>query len=422
MKGGEHLGRYAVDKDDSVQIELREPAVWSSSRERGLYRWLATRQLTRASGVGRGVCRLPARGSPLAPSSGACGMSELRTSEEVIDERYRVLGALGRGAFAVTYKAVELATGRQVAVKEAFLGWTPERRMLEGLEHEARVLRSLRHPGIPAYVDSFEYVTGAGVSFCLVQELAQGASLWELLREGGVLSEVELKDLAGELLTILAYLHDRERPLLHRDVKPSNIIRSTSGRVALVDFGAAQEWGQDDTASLSDGTRGYMAPEQIRGRATPASDLFGLGATLIFLLTGVEPTRLPTPGGKLEFRVLAEVSREFGRWLDSLVQPDPSRRVPTATAARVRLTELEARVSRRRHRTVHAVALAALTAAGSAMSYSVGDYGFTRRLEQHIALDGVEGRGTRSAGELRTARGSGQHLQNDGLRWIRGLQ
>jgi serine/threonine protein kinase len=223
-------------------------------------------------------------------------------------------------------------------------------------------------------VDSFDSETSAGVSFFLVQELAQGASLWELLQEGARFGEVELKELAREVLPILTYLHEAERPLIHRDVKPSNIVQSAHGRVALVDFGAAQEWGQDDPPSSSDGTRGYMAPEQLRGHAAPASDLYGLGATLIFLLTRVEPAQLPTPGGKLEFRVVAPVSPEFGSWLDSLVEPELSRRVPTAAAALARLDQLEARVSRRRHRTARALALAALTAAGIAMLYGAPEF------------------------------------------------
>ena len=297
-------------------------------------------------------------------------MIELRTSGAVIDGRYRVLRPLGQGAFAVTYEAVELATGRRVAVKEAPFDWAPEKSPLEGLEREAVVLRSLRHPGIPGYVDSFECRSNARGSFFLVQELAPGASLWERLQGGESFGERDLKELARELLTVLSYLHGRRRPLIHRDVKPSNIIRSARGTVALVDFGAAQEAGQNDPSSLSDGTRGYMAPEQIRGRATPASDLYGLGATLIFLLTRVEPAQLPTRRGQIEFRVLAPVSREFGAWLDSLVEPELSRRVPTAAAALARLNQLDARASRRRHLAVRALALAALTAAGVATLYA----------------------------------------------------
>ena len=302
-------------------------------------------------------------------------MKQPRNEGDVIAQRYRVLRTLGQGAFAVAYEAVELETGRHVALKETPLGKAPGRRTRDGLAHEARVLRSLRHPGIPQYVDAFEYETATGVSFFLVHELAQGVSLWEAAARGPRLREAALTALARELLPILDYLHNRERTLVHRDIKPSNVIRSATGRVTLIDFGAAQEDGQDAPSSLSDGTRGYMAPEQIRGRAIPASDLYGLGATLIYLLTGVEPAELPTRGLRLEFREHARVSHEFATWLDSLVQPQVSRRAPTAAAALERLNEIAARVSRRRHRTVRALALAALTVGGMAMVWGAPAFG-----------------------------------------------
>ena len=147
-------------------------------------------------------------------------------------------------------------------------------------------------------------------------------------------------------------------------------VDGAGGEVMLIDFGAAQAEGQDAPPSLSDGTSGYMSPEQIRGRATPASDLYGLGATLIYLLTGVEPAALPTRGMKLEFRDLAPLSREFAGWLDLMVEPDLARRFPTAAAALARLDQVGAQVSHRRRRTVRTLALAALAAGGMAMMWS----------------------------------------------------
>ena len=268
-------------------------------------------------------------------------MSGARKAGETVASRYRIVETLGSGGFAHTYAAAEIASGRRVALKELALRGAPNWKAVDVFEREARILRSLHHPGVPAYADSLREESSKGVYFYLVQELAEGRSLAARLAAGQRFGEAEATSVAEQVLEILVYLHGLSPPVVHRDIKPQNIIQRNDGRCALVDFGAVRECLPDSDDSTTTGTFGYMAPEQVRGSSTPVCDLYALGATLVHLLARVEPSAIPTRKLKLDFRQLVSVSKGFADWLAALLQPAPERRIASATVALARLRDLQ---------------------------------------------------------------------------------
>lgn len=258
---------------------------------------------------------------------------------DVIGERYRVLGVLGRGGVGTTYEAEEVATGRHVAVKQLHL-WHGEGdwKALELFQREARVLAGLEHPAIPKYHEHFEIDRADGRCFYLVQELAPGVTLARSLEAGWRPSEVEVRAIADQLLAVLDYLHCLSPPVIHRDLKPENVLRTEDGRLHVVDFGAVRDTYRTlSQGSTVVGTFGYMAPEQFRGHASPATDQYGLGALLITLLTRTLPSQIGQRKGRPDFRKHATLSAGFASWLDTLLDPEPARRFASVRQARVRL-------------------------------------------------------------------------------------
>jgi serine/threonine protein kinase len=238
--------------------------------------------------------------------------------------RYRLLGVLGAGAQAHTYDALDLTTGTKVAIKRFQVRGARSWKDVELAEREARVLSELSHPNLPKYLDHFEE---QGVLY-LVMEKVDGPTLAELRRDGGSLGPRELLRFLEDASKILAYLHGRAPPLIHRDIKPSNVIRRPDGSFALVDFGSVRDRLRPEGGSTVVGTFGYMAPEQFQGRALPASDVYGVGATAISCLTGEEPENLPHKGLAIDVRQALGPSRDprLVQLLEQLLEPDPDRR------------------------------------------------------------------------------------------------
>lgn len=197
------------------------------------------------------------------------------------------------------------------------------------------MLSQLSHLQIPQYLDYFHVDTPDNRAFYIVQQLAPGKPLTEWVQSGWRGTEVEIKDIARQLLEILQYLHRQSPPLIHRDLKPHNIIRSDDGRVFLVDFGAVQNVYHNTLlkGSTVAGTYGYMAPEQFLGAAVPGSDLYGLGATFLYLLTHRSPAELPQERLKLSFRSHVNISRHFVDWLEIMLEPDVIDRFPSVESA-----------------------------------------------------------------------------------------
>ena len=262
-------------------------------------------------------------------------MTAQHQTGEVINERYQIEALLGRGGMGLTYRAMDLPTQQLVAVKALSLRRLQNWKALELFEREAKVLAQLQHPAIPQYIDHFQVDTTGDRGFYLVQQLAPGQSLLEWIEQGWRPTESEVKLIARQILAVLVYLQWFTPAVIHRDIKPQNVIRQADGQLLLVDFGAVQDVYRHTVGGGSTivGTFGYMAPEQFRGQANLTTDLYGLGTTLLFLLTGDSPAELPLRQLKINFRPAVKLSRPFARWLEGLIEPAWEARPASAQVA-----------------------------------------------------------------------------------------
>jgi serine/threonine protein kinase len=249
---------------------------------------------------------------------------------------YQVIKELGHNSEGgrFTYLAKRLADDVQVVVKQFQFskgaGWDG----FKAIEREMQSLQGLKHHGIPKYLDKFETDTG----YCLVTEYFPA----DTLAVGRSFTPDQIKQIAVQILEILVYLQERMPPVIHRDVKPENILVDENLNVYLIDFGFARVGsGSVAMSSAAAGTFGFMAPEQIRNlKLTNASDLYGLGLTLICLIGAIRSTDI---GNYIDFSnqldrskiepKLKGCSLTFVKWLDQMVAPDPSKRFDDAKAA-----------------------------------------------------------------------------------------
>lgn len=238
--------------------------------------------------------------------------------------RYQLLGKLGEGGQGTTFDAIDKREGRPVAIKRFSVRGAASWKDVELAEREATVLASLSHPALPAHVDHFE----EGGALYLVMSKIEGQNLASIAKSGGTLSQAEVVRFLREAAGLLAYLHGRSPPVIHRDINPKNVVRRPDGSFVLVDFGAVRDRLRPEGGSTVVGTFGYMAPEQFQGRAVPGSDVYAVGATAIRLLTGVEPEKLPHKGLALD--VPAALGRGFDpelrAALERMLEPDPDKR------------------------------------------------------------------------------------------------
>lgn len=260
-------------------------------------------------------------------------------NNEILNGRYQVQQQLGRLAGRQTLLALDLQSSLPVVVKLLYLRQDFDWQDLKLFQREIQTLKALDHPAIPRYLDYFEFDTLHDKGFGLVQSYVAAKSLKEHLQAGRTFSEAEVKELAHSLLGIITYLHSLEPPVIHRDIKPSNILLTNRsgnsvGQVYLVDFGSVQTLAQEQGGTITVvGTYGYMPPEQFGGRATPASDLYSLGATLVYLVTGIHPTELPQQDLRIQFRTIANTSAEFADWLEWMTEPSLDQRFVSAQQA-----------------------------------------------------------------------------------------
>jgi serine/threonine protein kinase, bacterial len=274
----------------------------------------------------------------------------------LLNNRYRILETLGRGGFGETYLAEDthMPSGRKCVLKQLKpIVETPQIPlwMKSRFQREAAILEELG-AGNPQIPQLFAYFSEEG-KFYLVQEFIEGVTLDKYWEKEGNLHREEVRQILIKLLPVLDYIHSRN--IIHRDLKPENIIlRSIDRLPVLIDFGAVKEAmattnsGSSSMYSAAIGTPGYMSSEQAAGRPVYSSDLYSLGLTAIFLLTGKTPQDLtPDPNtGEIIWRQYAEnVDENLLNVLDRSIRFHPRDRF---TTARAMLTALDASATQQR--------------------------------------------------------------------------
>lgn len=209
--------------------------------------------------------------------------------------QYRILRSLARGGMGTTYLAwspdqstarLSATRGTMLVLKEMNADMAQIPKAQELFKREADVLKTLHHPGIPKFYDFF---VEQGKKY-LVMELIHGQDLEQRVKQKGVVPLQTAVIWMIQTCEVLSYLHDRPSPMIHRDIKPSNLlVRYCDNRIVIVDFGAVKAAGLP--AGTRIGAEGYSAPEQTQGRPTTQSDLYAVGTSLVFLLTGVAPSK-----------------------------------------------------------------------------------------------------------------------------------
>jgi eukaryotic-like serine/threonine-protein kinase len=232
----------------------------------------------------------------------------------ILQDRYRVISQLGQGGMGAVYYAWDMRLSVPVALKEMLAQADLAVEVLDDLreqfQQEARVLARLSHPNLVAVTDFFEEETNA----YLVMKYVEGESLADRIRRVGAVPEDQVLEVARQLLDALAYCHGEG--VIHRDVKPANIIIRSDGQMVLVDFGLVKLWDpynpKTQTAIRGVGTPQYAPPEQYEtavGHTGPRSDLYSVGATLYYALSGkVPPTatlRIASPEAFEPLRAVA---------------------------------------------------------------------------------------------------------------------
>ena len=222
--------------------------------------------------------------------------------DTVVDERYKVLNRIGSGGMADVYCAEDLQLGRKVALKLLYRRFAEDAEFVERFRREASSAAGLQHPNVVAVYDRGEFDD----TYYIAMEFLEGRSLKQVVRQDGALDPDRAIDLVLQILKAARFAH--RRGIVHRDIKPHNVIVDDEGRAKVTDFGIARAGASDmtETGSIM-GTAQYLSPEQAQGHPVDArSDLYSIGVVLYELLTG----RVPFDAESAVTIALKQVSEE----------------------------------------------------------------------------------------------------------------
>jgi tRNA A-37 threonylcarbamoyl transferase component Bud32 len=234
----------------------------------------------------------------------------LEPDQKLRDGRIKIVRQLAFGGLSAIYLA-QTRDSEMVVIKEAVLPATVDEDTIksaqERLQREFHTLSHLKHPNITGVRD---YFVENGRNY-LMLDYVIGQDLRQLVKQNGPQPEQDVIRWGVVLASVLNYLHTQSTPILHRDFTPDNVVRKNDGELTVIDFGAANEFIGSATGTLI-GKQAYIAPEQLRGKAVPGSDIYALGGSLFYLLTGRDPKPLAVARPK---NVVPDISVE----LDNLV-------------------------------------------------------------------------------------------------------
>jgi serine/threonine protein kinase, bacterial len=246
---------------------------------------------------------------------------------------YQILKPLGQGGMGSTYLAWHQQ--QMLVLKEMNAEVAHNIKAQELFEREAKILSTLQHVGIPRYQDFF---AEAGKRY-LAMDLVHGQDLERYISSKGPVTLRQAIAWMLQLCEILTYIHSRQPPLIHRDVKPANLLVSNVGQqIFLIDFGAVKESGSAGSTRI--GAPDYMAPEQNQGKPVTQSDLYALGPTILFLVTGENPSKyltLTAKGYEFSVRNVPTVTPKLAAVIHKISADRSTERYATAAEVAVAL-------------------------------------------------------------------------------------
>lgn len=240
-------------------------------------------------------------------------------------KKYNLIKQIGKGGFSQTFLATD-ENENQYAIKKINLD-LHDIRLLHIVEKEIEFIQKISHPNIPKFYESFKVRENDYLEVNIVQEYIEGQNLYQLIKDGKHFTENEVIKILIQVLKILELLHNSNPSMIHRDIKPSNIMIDNNGKIFLIDFGAIKEKVTFEYTSKSGlstiiGTQGYMPIEQFEGRINVSSDIYSLGLTAIYLLSGKEPLELPKKGLDIQFDKYVNISSNLSSILNKMINPD----------------------------------------------------------------------------------------------------
>ncbi len=246
---------------------------------------------------------------------------------DLLAGKYKILTEIGRGGMGRVWLAMDTSLNKQWAVKEIdktsveYKATVNEDQTLTEIE----LMKRLDHPLLPRIVDIIDKKD----SLCVVMDYIEGVTLLKVLKMQGPQQQELVAEWMMEICEVLDYLHHLDPPIIYRDMKPANIMLKPDGSIRVIDFGIARtlKKGLDDTVCL--GTKGYASPEHFLGKTDVRSDVYTVGVSMYYLLTGKNPAEPP-----YEIVPLREVDSTLSSGLEKIIakatDPDPDKRYQSA--------------------------------------------------------------------------------------------